>query len=432
MRERRVVVTGLGPVTAVGVGAKRFHAGQLEGRGGVRTISRFDASGLPVRIAAEVDLPPELELSPREVRATDRTTRLAAAAAELALVDSGLDLAAEDPSRIGVSIGSGAGGSETTERNLRVLYDSGGRSGPSARFIPASMVNSSAAWIGIRYGLTGPCVASVSACASGADSLVAAHQMIVTGEADVVLAGGTEAPLVGPMVAGFAKIRALSTRNDEPERAGRPFAADRDGFVLGEGAAVLVLEEAGHAAARGAVPLAEFLGYGRSSDAFHVTAPRPDGAGAARAITAALDMAGLAPGDVSHVNAHGTGTTFNDEAEARALHRALGEAAGRVPVTATKSLTGHTLGASGAIEAVAAVQALTHDVIPPTANQESPDRALGLDVVAGAPREARVDAVLSHSFAFGGHNVVLALARPLTRSRPSSRFGAYENQPFRS
>ncbi|MBB4895511.1 3-oxoacyl-[acyl-carrier-protein] synthase II [Streptomyces olivoverticillatus] len=412
MSGHRVVVTGLGPVTSVGVGAKRFHVGQSEGRSGVRTISRFDPAGLPVRIAAEVDLPPELELSRRDTRATDRCTQLASVAATLALQDSGLDLEAEDRSRIGVAIGSGAGGTETTEHNLRASFErADGHKGLSARFIPSSMVNSAAAWVTIQYGLTGPSSAAVTACASGADSLVAAHQMIATGEADVVLAGGTEAPLASRMVGGFAKMRALSTRNDEPERASRPFSADRDGFVLGEGAAVLVLESAEHAAARGAVPLAEFRGYGRSSDAYHVTAPRPDGTGAARAVTAALRSARLDAADVGYVNAHGTGTTFNDAAEAQAIRLALGDAAARVPVSATKSLTGHTLGASGAIEAVASVQALIHNLVPPTANLDEPDAELGLNVVGAHGLETGVDAVLSNSFAFGGHNVVLAFTR---------------------
>lgn len=408
---RRVVVTGIGPVTPLAIGAKHFQVAQMEGRSAIRPITRFDATSMPVRIAGEVDLPEELAPDRRTERITDRATQLACAAAELALRDSALDLAAEDTDRIGVVIGSGVGGGGSTEENLRAAYEKGGYRGLSARFIPATMVNSSAAWIGIKYGLTGPSSASVTACASAADSLVAAHQMITSGEADVVIAGGTDAPVIESVLGGFAKMRALSTRNDEPERASRPFSADRDGFVLGEGAAVLVLEEAGHAAARGAVPLAEFSGYGRSSDAYHITAPRPDGSGAAKAVRAALRFTGLAPEDVDLVNAHGTATSFNDAGEAAALHLALGEAAGRIPVTATKSLTGHTLGASGAIEAVSAVQSIVHRAVPPTANLDAPDAALGLDVVGAGGREAAVDTVLSNSFAFGGHNVVLVFRR---------------------
>lgn len=410
MSARRAVITGLGPVTAVGVGAKDFHTGQLHGRSGVRTISHFDPAGLPVRIAGEVDLPDHVTLSRREIAATDRCTQLAAAAAALALEDSGIDLEAEDRSRIAVSIGTGCGGATSIEESSRAFLDRGVQAIP-ARFVPMSMANSTAAWVAIRYGLTGPCTTSVTACASGAEALVTAHQMIATGEADVVLAGGTEAPLTPMIVGGFARMRALSARNDEPERASRPFSADRDGFVLGEGAAMLVVEEAGHAAARGAVPLAEFSGYGRSCDAHHIVAPRPDGASAARAVTAALRSAGLAPEDVSYINAHGTGTVFNDEAEAQALRTAFGPAFG-IPVSATKSMTGHSLGAAGAIEAVAGVQALALGVLPPTANLDVPDHSLGLDVIGREPREAEVTAVLSNSFAFGGHNVVLAFTHP--------------------
>ncbi|MFE3092482.1 beta-ketoacyl-ACP synthase II [Streptomyces sp. NPDC059248] len=411
MTARRVVVTGLGPVTPVGVGAKDFHVGQLDGRSGVRTISRFDATPLPVRIAGEVDLPDHLALSRRERAATDRCTQLGAAAAALAIEDSGLDLAVEDPTRIGVSIGTGCGGATSIEESSRAFLDRGLSAVP-ARFVPMSMANSTAAWVAIHHGLTGPCTTSVTACASGAESLVAAHQMIMAGEADVVLAGGAEAPLTPMIVASFARMKALSTRNDEPERASRPFGADRDGFVLSEGAAVLVLESAEHAAARGAVPLAEFRGYGRSGDAHHIVAPNPDGTSAARAVTAALRSARLTPEDVSYVNAHGTGTPFNDAAEARALRLALGTAAAGIPVSATKSMTGHSLGAAGAIEAVAAIQALGLGTLPPTANLDSLDPEIGLDVIGAEPREAESTAVLSNSFAFGGHNVVLAFGRP--------------------
>jgi 3-oxoacyl-[acyl-carrier-protein] synthase II len=411
MSARRAVVTGLGPVTAAGVGAKDFHVGQLEARSGIRAISRFDASALPVRIAGEVDLPDHLALSQREAAATDRCTALAAAAARLALEDAGLDPEAADRSRIGVAIGTGCGGATSIEESSRAFLAEGLQAVP-ARFVPMSMANSTAAWIAIRYGLTGPCTASVTACASGAEALVTAHQMIVSGEADVVLAGGTEAPLTPMIVGGFARMRALSGRNDEPARASRPFSADRDGFVLGEGAAVLVVEEAAHAAARGAVPLAEFGGYGRSCDAHHIVAPRPDGGAAARAVTTALRSARLTAAGIGYINAHGTGTAFNDAAEARALVAALGPGAAGIPVSATKSTTGHSLGAAGAIEAVAAIQALNSGLLPPTANLEHRDPEIALDVIGAEPREADPEAVLSNSFAFGGHNVVLAFTRP--------------------
>ncbi len=411
MSGRRVGVTGLGPVTSVGVGANAFHVGQLEGRSAVRSITRFDASGLPVQIAAEVDLPDDLRMKRRDALATDRVTHLAAAAASLALQDADLDLDSADRNRIGVVLGTGCGGLETIIRNGAALALNGAGS-VSARGVPMSMPNGPASWIAIQYGLGGPVTTSATACASGADALATAYQMIATGESDVVLAGGAEAPVTDLLISGFAKMRALSTRNEEPERASRPFAADRTGFVLGEGAAVLVLEDSGHARARGARPLAELRGYGRTCDAHHIVAPRPDGSAAARSLTAALRSARLTPGDVSHINAHGTGTVLNDSAEAAALRTALGPTVGRIPVTATKSMTGHALGAAGAIEAVAAVQALVYQVLPPTANLEAPDPAIGFDLVSGEPREAPVSAVLSNSFAFGGHNVVLALTRP--------------------
>ncbi|MFH0244675.1 beta-ketoacyl-[acyl-carrier-protein] synthase family protein [Streptomyces sp. HK10] len=411
MTARRVVVTGLGPVTSAGVGAREFHRNLLDGLSAVRTVRRFDPAGLPVRIAAEVDLPEHLAPSRRDAVSTDRFAHLADAAARLALEDSGLDLEAEDRDRIAVSLGTGCGGAESVENSHRAFTECGPGAVP-ARSVPMSMANSAAAWISIRYGLTGPCTTSVTACAGGADALVAAHQMIVSGEADVVLAGGAEAPVTPVIVSGFARTGALSGRNGEPERASRPFSADRDGFVLGEGAAVLILEEAGHAAARGAVPLAEFRGYGRSGDAHHIVAPRPDGAAAARAVTRALRSAGLTPEDISYVNAHGTGTPFNDASEARALGIALGPAATRIPVSATKSMTGHTLGAAGAIEAVVSVQAVANGILPPTANLDVPDPGLDLDLIGRRPREAAVAAVLSNSFAFGGHNVVLAFTRP--------------------
>jgi 3-oxoacyl-[acyl-carrier-protein] synthase II len=406
----RVVVTGLGPVTSVGVGAWPFLEAQLACGSGIRTITRFDPADLPVRIAGEVDLPPSLVLDRRDSAATDPCTRLVAAAAKLAIEDSGLDLEAEDPNRVGVVMGTGMGGVSTWERSSRVGLEQGlGRVSP--RFIPMAMSNNAAAWIAARYAMTGPNLACTTACASGAHAIVMGHLMITSGQADVVLVGGAEAPLTPLIVSGFAQMHALSRRNDEPERASRPFSVDRDGFVLAEGAAVLVLESADHATRRDAYVHAELSGFGISSDAYHMTMPRPDGGAACRAIVGAMLAAHLAPSDISYVNAHGTGTRYNDAAETMALRSALGDAANRTPVSSTKSLTGHSLGASGAIEAVAAVQAITSGVIPPTANLDRPDPELGLDFVPLEPRAAKVRAVLSNSFAFGGHNAVLAFTR---------------------
>lgn len=410
MNPRSVVVTGLGPVTPIGVGGPAFHDAQVAARTGTRTISRFDPAGLPVRIAGEVDLPAAFALDGQAAAATDRCTHLAAAAAHLAVRDSGLDLDAEDPSRIGVVLGTGIGGVSTWEHTNQVALERG-CTRVSPRFIPMAMPNNPASWIATHYHTTGPSTAVVTACASGAEAIAVAYLMIAAGQADVVLTGGAEAPITPIVVTGFANMRALSRRNDEPARASRPFSADRDGFVIAEGAAVLVLESAGHAAARGATVHARLAGVGSTTDAFHMTRPRPDGDCARRALVTAMSTADLCPDDVSYVNAHGTGTQFNDAAEVTAIRGALGVAADRVPVSSTKSLTGHSLGASGAIEAVASVQAITTGVIPPTANLDRPDPALGLDFVPAGARAATVRAVLSNSFAFGGHNVVLAFTR---------------------
>jgi 3-oxoacyl-[acyl-carrier-protein] synthase II len=274
-----------------------------------------------------------------------------------------------------------------------------------------AMPNNPASWISTRYGITGPTLACTTACASGAHAVALGHMMITSGQADVVLVGGAEAPLTPLIVSGFANMHALSRRNHQPERASRPFSLDRDGFVLAEGAAILVLESIEHAASRDAVAHAELAGFGITSDAYHMTQPRPDGGSAQRAIETAMAAARLAPSDVSYVNAHGTGTAFNDASETAALRGALGNAAPNTPVSSTKSLTGHPLGAAGAIEAVASVQAITTDTLPPTANLERPDPQLGLDFVPLEARPAKTRAVLSNSFAFGGHNVVLAFTR---------------------
>ncbi|MGW3401491.1 beta-ketoacyl-[acyl-carrier-protein] synthase family protein, partial [Streptomyces zhihengii] len=327
----RVVVTGVGPVTPIGTGRHDFWQAQLKGVSGIRAITRFDATGLPVRIAGEVDLPPGLAPGRREELATDRATHLALAAARLALDDAGLDLTALDRDRVGVAIGTGAGGVGSLERNARLLQTDGPRR-IGARSVVMSMANAPAANVAIAHGITGPSTSVVTACASGAEALVTAAQMIVSDEADVVLAGGAEAPVTALIVAGFARAGALSGRGGEPAAASRPFGADRDGFVLAEGAAVLVLESEEHARARGAEVLAVLAGWGRTSDAHHVAGPHPEGAGAARAIRRALRSAGWAPSDVSYVNAHGTGTRYNDDAEARALRAALGEAAAHVQV----------------------------------------------------------------------------------------------------
>lgn len=405
-----VLVTGMGVVTPIGVGHKDFHAAQLAGHSGIGTISHYDCSADPVQIAGEVRLPAELSLDRREQLRTDRCTQLAAAAAQLAILDADLDTnQSAGAGRIGVVIGSGIGGAATAEKNY-VGFDRGGLAAVRTRAVPMAMINDASAWVATRYGFTGPCTTVATACASGADAIVAGYQIIRCGEADVVLAGGAEAPVVRSIVSGFVKLGALSERNDEPERASRPFAKDRNGFVIAEGAAVLILESAAHAHARGARVHAQLRGYGRSADAYHVTMPHPQGLGAQQAILRALQSADAGPHDVALVNAHGTSTLLNDAAEATALHTALGETAATVAVTATKSLIGHSLGAAGAIEAVATVQAVAGGLVPPTANFDEPDPQINLNIVHGEPRKMPTGLALSNSFAFGGHNVVLAFA----------------------
>lgn len=405
-----VAVTGMGVLSAAGVGLADFHQAQLAGRSAVRTISHYDSTDDAVRIAGEVDLPPGLSMDRREQMKSDRCTQLAAAAAALALDDAGLASSGiVDPERVGVLVGSGIGGAGSLQNNW-AAYLRDGPSGMRPRAVPMGMINDSSASVAIRYGFTGPCTTVATACASGADAIATAHQMIASGEVDVVLAGGSEAPVVRGIVSGFDRLGALSHRNDQPSAASRPFSRDRDGFVIAEGAALLVLESADHAEARGARVHALLRGYGRTSDAHHVTMPHPDGEGARRAMVRALHHADAGPADVGMINAHGTATTLNDRIEANAVRAVFGPLA--VPVTATKALTGHGLGASGAIEAVAAVQALSSGLLPPVGNLDDPEPELDIDLVRGEPRRVRVELILSNSFAFGGHNVVLAFGRP--------------------
>lgn len=403
------MVTGVGPVTDIGVGAEAFHRAQLDGVSGTRRLTRYAPEEVGgVQVAGEVEVPAAYALTRRQLATLDRNTQLACIATRLALQDAELSPESLDRDRVGVSIGTGVGGAHTVEEMAQVLFEKGATR-LSARFIPKGMCNNPAAVVAIEYGFGGPAAAPVAACASGAEALVAGYQMITNGEADVVLAGGTEAPIVRYLLGGFNIMGVLSRRfDDTPGEASRPFSADRDGFVLAEGAAILVLESESHAAARGARPLAQLAGYGRTNDGYHITKPHPDGAGARRAIEAALRHVGLVPSDISYVNAHGTATAFNDATEVAALLGALGETARRIPVSSTKSQTGHAVGAAGAIEAIASVQAIATGLIPASINLVSPDPEFDMDFVTGEAREAKVTAVLSNSFGFGGHNVVLA------------------------
>lgn len=405
---RRVVVTGVGPVTPIGNGAAEFLAAQHEARNGIRQITNFDASDLSVTIAGEVDVDVEQYIERREARRLDRFVQFALIGAELALRDSGLTEEEIAGDHTGTSIGSGIGGLETWEEQSRIRYErSAMRMSPF--FIPMLIANMASGHVAMRYGLTGPSSSVVTACATGSSNIGEAWGMIRRGEADIVFAGGSEAPITPMGIGGFAVMKALSTRNDSPETASRPFTLSRDGFVAGEGAGVLILEEYERAKARGARIYAEVIGFGSSADAHHITAPAPGGRGAIRAIEAALGSAGMDAAKVGYINAHGTSTEANDLTETLAFKSIWG---GSVPpVSSTKSMTGHTLGAAGGIEAIATVQALATGVLPPTRNYIDPDPELDLDYIPNEARQQQVDVALSTNFAFGGQNAALLFKR---------------------
>uniref|UniRef100_A0AAU2W4D5 3-oxoacyl-[acyl-carrier-protein] synthase 2 n=1 Tax=Streptomyces sp. NBC_00008 TaxID=2903610 RepID=A0AAU2W4D5_9ACTN len=404
----RVVVTGIGTVTPLGVGTERVWSRLLAGASGVGPIRGFDASRLPVRIAAEVtEFDPTDWLTHKEARRLDRFCHFAIAAAELAVARAGLD--GIDRDGAATVIGSAIGGAATMMAGA--LKDAEAPQMVSPFFVPSSIVNMGAGTVAQRFGFRGPGAAPVTACASSADAIGQAYRMVRDGYAGAALAGGAEACVISPLIAGFANLRALSRRNDEPHRASRPFTADRDGFVMGEGATMLLLETAESAEARGAHVHAEICGYGQTSDAYHVTAPDPTGEGAARAMLAALREAGLAPEEIDHINAHGTSTLFSDAAETKAIKSAFGPHSKNLAVSSTKSMTGHLLGAAGATEAAFCALAIDRGVIPPTINQDAVDPECDLDYVPNTARPYEVRAALSNSFAFGGQNVSLALRR---------------------
>ncbi|MDP8955640.1 MAG: beta-ketoacyl-ACP synthase II [Actinomycetota bacterium] len=408
MNRRRVVITGIGPVTPVGIGVEPFWSSVAAGRSGIGPVTLFDATDYPVRIAGEVrDFDPTNWMERRDARRTDRVVHFASAAARLAWEDAGSPDV--EPSRAAVLMGTGIGGIATFSEQVEVLV-SRGADRVSPFTVPAMMPNAAAAHVAMDLGLTGPNMCIVTACAGGAHAVGEGFRYVREGLTDICLAGGTEAAVVPIAMAAFAKMGALS-RNPEPERASRPFDAERDGFVLSEGACVLVLEEAERAAARGARVYAEVAGYGASADAHHVTQPEPDGAAAVAAMQAALSDAGEPAEAVDHVNAHGTSTPLNDVAETRALKKALGEHAGKVAISSTKSVTGHLLGAAGAVEAAAAALAVHEGTVPPTINLETPDPDCDLDYTPNQARKRDVRVALSNSFGFGGHNAVLAVRR---------------------
>jgi 3-oxoacyl-[acyl-carrier-protein] synthase II len=411
LERRRVAVTGLGVVSPVGIGTATFWDALTAGRSGIRELDGPLVDGEQVRIAGEVrDFTPEDWLGVKDVKRLDRFCQLALAAADMAVSEAEFDPA--DGTRVGTVFGSGIGGVATAQRGVIQHHLKGPARIPPLT-IPSSIPNMAAAQIAMRYGFGGPSVCPVTACASSADAVGWAFRLVRDGYADACVAGGAEACVRTVALAGFAIIRALSTRNHDPEGACRPFDATRDGFVLAEGAGALLLERYDHALARGAPIHAEVCGYGQSSDAFHETAPQVDGGGAARAIREALAEADHDPADVAYVNAHATGTPLADATETRALRLALGDHANRVAVSSTKSMTGHMLGAAGAVEAIATILTLREQVIPPTINYETPDPDCDLDCVPNVARRAEVDVALSDAMAFGGHNVCLAFRRPV-------------------
>jgi 3-oxoacyl-[acyl-carrier-protein] synthase II len=404
-------VTGIGLVSSLGIGTEATWESLLAGRSGIGPITRFDASGFPTRFAAEVKaFDPLRFIEKKEVKKMDIFIQFAIAASQFAMDDSGLKVTAEIAPRVGVFIASGIGGFTTIEREHRALLEGGPRR-ISPFFIPSAIINLASGQVSIRFGAQGPNSATCTACTASAHALGDAFEIIRRGAAEVMIAGGSEAAVCAMGIGGFAAMRALSTRNDDPERSSRPFDRDRDGFVLGEGAGVLILEELEFARARGAHVYAELVGYGMSADAYHMTAPSEDGDGAYRVMKAAIDSAGVEPQVVDYVNAHGTSTPHNDRIETVAIKRCFGDHARRLAISSTKSMTGHLLGAAGGLEAGITVLALHRQVAPPTINLDQPDPDCDLDYVPHRPREKRMIYALSNSFGFGGTNGALLFKR---------------------
>ena len=408
----RVFVTGLGIISPLGLDVPSTWAGIVGGKSGIDYITAFDTEGFDTTFAAEVrGFNPEDYLERKESRRMDRFAQFAAVAAQEACRQAGLDLDSENPFRVGAIIGSGIGGILTLSQQYDVLRDRGPRR-VTPFLIPMMLGDMASAQVSMVTGTMGANYCVVSSCSSGADALGQGWEMIRRGQADVVLAGGSEAPIVPIAVAGFNSLRALSRFNEDPPRASKPFNRDRDGFVMGEGSAVLVLESEEHFRARGATALAELRGYGATSDAHHLTEPNPTGQSAANAMRLALQAAEIDAAEVDYLNAHGTSTPLNDWQETKAIKLAMGEEAYRVPISSTKSMTGHLLGAGGALEAAVCVRAIQEDIIPPTINLLDPDPECDLDYTPLSARQNKVDVAMSNSFGFGGHNSVLVFADP--------------------
>lgn len=407
MSKRRVVVTGLGMISPLGLDVQSSWQAIIQGKSGVGYITHFDAKDYPVRIAAEVKgFDPTKYIELKEVKKMDRFIHFAIAATEMAIVDSKLKITPENSERIGIVIGSGMGGLPAIEYYHQVLLEKGWKR-VSPFFIPMVIINLAAGQISIKYGIKGPNLAVTTACATGNHSIGEAFRMIQYGDADVMIAGGTEAVITPMAVAGFAIMRALSTRNEEPEKASRPFDVDRDGFVMGEGSGILILEELEHALKRGAKIYAELVGYGMTSDAYHITAPAPEGEGGARCMKMALNDAGISPEQIDYINAHGTATKQGDELETQAIKTIFGEHSYKLCVSSTKSMTGHLLGAAGGIEAIFTILSIYEDIVPPTINLDNPDPECDLDYVPYNAKKKEIKYAMTNSFGFGGTNASL-------------------------
>jgi 3-oxoacyl-[acyl-carrier-protein] synthase II len=408
---KRVVITGLGVISPVGTGKENYWRALIRGQSGIDRLTRFDPSSYDSKIAGEVkDFEPEQYMDRKEIRRMDRFAQFGVAAAKLAVDDAALALDRENLQSIGVVIGSGVGGIQTLCDQHSVLQGKGPNR-VSPLFIPMMISNMAAGQIAICLGPKGPNITVVTACASGTNAIGEAFKILQRGAADVILAGGAETPIVPIAMAGFCSMKAMSTSNEEPQRASRPFDKNRDGFVISEGAGVLVLETLDHASARGARIYGEVVGYGCTADGYHITAPEPEGVEAARTIRLALEDAGILPDQVDYINAHGTSTELNDKIETLAIKKVFGDYASKVPISSIKSMIGHSMGAAGALEAIACALSVSTDWVPPTINYEQPDPDCDLDYVPNQARQFPVKVAISNSFGFGGHNAVLAFKK---------------------
>jgi len=409
--DRRVVITGIGVISPIGNQIDEFWNSLIEGKSGIDLITQFDTSEYPAKIAGEVKgFDPTAFIEKKEARRLDRFTQFAIAAAKMALEDAKLTIDDSNAERVGVYIGSGIGGLHTIEEQHKVLLNKGPKR-ISPFFIPMLISNMASGQVSIYTGAKGFNSAPISACATGTHAIGDAYHMVKRGDVDVMIAGGTEATITPLAVAGFTSMKAISTRNDDPQRASRPFDRDRDGFVMGEGSGILILESLEHALKRGAKIYAEIIGYGATGDAYHITAPAPEGEGAARAIKMALRVAGIQPEEVDYINAHGTSTDLNDKYETMAIKTAFGDHAYQLAVSSTKSMTGHLLGAAGAVEGIALALTLKNGIIPPTINYETPDPDCDLDYVPNEARKKDVKVGLSNTFGFGGHNATIVMRK---------------------